>query len=152
MVKSVNKPKMMCHLLKKRPAPDCFSDAGLKDKGLNPQHQELSPRRRELTRGNLKHEAVVASPPAAGTTPARAEPLTTITTVDAEEVRAAAGILDRLMHHHEPPDAQLLDVLVREVLTQQAGELGVRGEQSTVQRRQTDLLVDPLLIRPHGSR
>ena len=65
-------------------------------------------------------------PPAARPAVVRVEPATNGVTARVQQARTAAGNVDGFVHGNDVPQTHLLDFLIRELLTDEAGELGVR--------------------------
>lgn len=89
-----------------------------------PKHKGLSLENRYLRQD--KREPASNAPPAAGVDAVRVQPATIAETVRAEEVRKAVGIFDGFVHCNDPRQAHRLNLLVREVLTDETGDFGVR--------------------------
>lgn len=77
---------------------------------------------------------------------ARAQPATNAVPVRAEQARIAVGILDRFVHGNDPPETHRFDLLVREVLADKAGDLGVGLRQFTLVGLGTNLFHDPIVV------
>jgi len=93
-----------------------------------------------------EREPAVTIPPAVRLAVVRVQPATTVAPVRAEQVRNAAGILDRFVHSDDPYHAHGFDVLVREVLADEAGHFGVRRGQLALVGLGTNLLRDPIAV------
>lgn len=89
-------------------------------------------------------EAVHTTPPA-GIAAARVEPTTAITAIRREEARTATSF-DGLVHDDDPPKPHGFELLVREHLTDQAGNFGVRGREFHLSRLVADLLGDAIAV------
>ncbi len=94
-----------------------------------------------------EREPVVTIPPVDRPVVVRAEPATTAATVRAQQDRNAVGDIDWLVHGNDTPQTHLLDLLVREVLTEEASELGVWLRELALVGLCTDLLRDPVVVR-----
>ena len=93
-----------------------------------------------------KREPAVTKPPAARPAVERVEPATIVATVRAQQARIAAGVVDGLVHGNNVPQTHLLDLLVRELLTDEASELGVRLDEISALGLGADLLGDPVVV------
>ena len=100
-------------------------------------------------RTDLRHgerEPVVTIPPVVRPVVARIEPATTAVTVRAEQARIADGVIDRFVHGDNPDQTHRFDLLVRELLTDEAGQFGVRLRELALVGIGTDLLRDPVVV------
>lgn len=93
-----------------------------------------------------EREPDVTTPPVARPAVVRAEPATTAATVRAQQVRTAAGVVDGFVKGNDVPQTHLLDFLVRELLTDEAGQFGVRLGQLALIGLGTDLLRGPVVV------
>ncbi len=100
-------------------------------------------------RTDLRHgerEPAVTTPPEARPVIARIEPATTAATVRVQQVRIADGVIDRLVHRNDPDQTHRFDLLVRELLKDEAGQFGVRLRELALVGIGTDLLRDPVVV------
>ncbi len=100
-------------------------------------------------RTDLRHgerEPAVTIPPAARPAVVRAEPATIAATVRAQQARIAAGVVDGFVHDNDPDQTHLLDLLIRELLTDEASELGVRLGELALVGLGVDILRDPVVV------
>lgn len=95
---------------------------------------------------NDEREPALTQPPDVRLDAARAQPATTAVPVRVEQDRTAVGILDRFVHGDDPDQAHRLDVLVREVLADEAGDLGVGLRQLALVGLGTNLFRDPIVV------
>ena len=65
-------------------------------------------------------------PPAVRPAAAREEPATIAVTVRVQQVRIAVGVIDGFVHGNNVPQTHRFDLLVRELQTDEAGQLGIR--------------------------
>jgi len=86
------------------------------------------------------------SPPVGRPAAVRVQPTTTDATVRAEEVRSAIRILDGFVHCNDPPKTHGLNLLVRELLTDQAGDFGVGLGQVAAVGLGTNLLRGAVVV------
>lgn len=93
-----------------------------------------------------EREPEATTPPAVRPAAARAQPATTAAPARAEQARTAVGIFDRFVHSDDPDQAHGFDVLVREVLADEAGHFGVRRGQLALVGLGTNLLRDPIAV------
>ncbi len=84
--------------------------------------QDLSAKRH--LRGDSECEPVVVAPPVGGVAAARGERVAAAA-VRGQEERVAAGILDRIVHSHDPPETHGFDLRVREHDADKAAHLRV---------------------------
>ena len=85
-------------------------------------------------------------PPVARPVVARTEPATIAATVRDQQVRIAVGVVDRLVHDDNPDQTHRFDLLVRELLTDEAVQFGVRLAELTLVGLGTNLLRDPVVV------
>ena len=76
----------------------------------------------------------------------RVEPATIVVTVRVQQVRIAAGVVDGLVHGNDVPQTHRFDLLVRELLTDEAGQFGFRLPQLALVGLGADLLRDPVVV------
>ena len=98
-----------------------------------------------------EREATVATPPAAGVVVRDVQPPAVAATTRAEQVRTAVGILDGRVHAHDPPETHRLELLVAELLADEAGDLGMGVRELAALGGGADLLGDPIAIVPEGT-
>lgn len=99
-----------------------------------------------LLRGE-EHETALTNPPAVGEAAAGAEPATLVAAVETEDVRAAAQISDRLVHHDEPPEAHRFDVRVGELFPEKRCDLRRGREVTALLRLGADLGRNAFIVR-----
>ena len=103
-----------------------------------------------MLRTDLRHgerEPVVTKPPAARSAAVRIEPATIIATVHAQQDRIAVGVFDRFVHGNYVAQPHSPDLLVRELLTDEAGQFGVRlRELALLVGLGANLLRDPVVV------
>src|SRR3989344_2714998 len=107
--------------------------------------QDPGSERRRLRDG--EREAILAIPPAVRPVVDRVQPTTIVVAIRAEKTRIATGVLDRLMHDDEPNQAHDFDLLVRKLLADEAGNLGVGLLPLALARFRPDLAGDPVVVR-----
>ena len=95
---------------------------------------------------HVKREPVVTIPPAARPDAARAEPATNVVTVRVQQERIAVGVVDGFVHGNDVPQTHGFDLLVRELLTNEAGQFGVRLAELALVGLGANLLRDPALV------
>ena len=93
-----------------------------------------------------EREPAVTIPPEARPADPRAEPATTVVTARDQQVRIAVGVVDGFVHYDDPPDTHGFDLLVRELLADEAGQLDVRLKQLALVGFGIDLLRDPVVV------
>lgn len=139
-------PNLLYHFLLKKLAPFQLKVSRNRTKGYA---QRAEGQKDLALRADLrsdKSEAVDATPPAIGIAIAGAQPATTVIAVRREEGRITAGVLDELVHGNDPHQPHGLDLLVRKLVADQAGNLGVGGGQLALASLSTDLLGDAVTI------
>ena len=102
-----------------------------------------------MLRTDLRHgkrEPVVTIPPVVRPVVVRAEPATTVVTARAQQARTAAGVVDGLVHGNDVPQTHRFDLLVRELLTDEAGQFGVRLRKLALVGLGANLLRDPVVV------
>ena len=102
-----------------------------------------------MLRTDLRHgkrEPVVTIPPAARPDAVRAEPATNVATVRVQQARIADGVAHGFVHGNDVPQTHLLDLLVRELLTDEAGQFGVRLRELALVGLGANLLRDPVVV------
>ncbi len=102
-----------------------------------------------VLRTNLRHgerEPEATNPPAVRPAVVRAEPATIVATVRAQQARNAVGVVDGFVHGNDVPQTHCFDLLVRELLTDEAGQLGVRLGQLALVGLGANLLRDPVVV------
>ncbi|TSC69125.1 MAG: hypothetical protein G01um101456_324 [Parcubacteria group bacterium Gr01-1014_56] len=98
---------------------------------------------------SLRHgerEPAVTTPPVARPAVARVEPATIVATVRAQQVRIAVGVVDGFVHGNDVPQTHGFDLLVRELLTDEAGQFGVRLREVSARGLGANLLRDPIVV------
>jgi len=93
-----------------------------------------------------EREAVLTIPPAARIAAARMEPTTINNTMSRKEARIAVRIFDRLVHGNDPPKTHGFDLLVRELFTDKAGDVGVGLHEPHTIRLGTDIAGHAIII------
>ncbi len=88
--------------------------------------EELRGRTHSANLRDGERETAATTPPAVGPAVARAEPLPVATTVRGKQDRIAIRVVDGLVHDNNPHQAHCLNLRVRELLTDKAGDLGIR--------------------------
>ena len=73
-----------------------------------------------------EREPAVTIPPVVRSAAARAKPATNVVTARVQQVRIAVGIVDGFVHYDDRPQPHGFDLLVRELLADEAGQFGVR--------------------------
>ena len=68
-------------------------------------------------------------PPAARSDVGRAEPATTDVTARVQQARIAVGIAHGFVHGNDVPQPHRFDLIIPELLTDEAGQFGVRGHE-----------------------
>jgi len=104
-----------------------MAEAGLRTK-FKGTEVPISSQRLRL-RADLRHgerEPAVTMPPVVRPDVVRVEPATSVVTVRAQQVRIAVGVVDGFVHGNDVPQPHRFDLLVRELLTDEAGQFGVR--------------------------
>ncbi len=76
----------------------------------------------------------------------RVEPATTAATVRAQQARIAVGVVDGFVHGNDPDQTHGFDLLVRELLTDEAGQFGVRLRKLALVGLGANLLRDPVVV------
>ena len=69
---------------------------------------------------------MAATPPIAGLAKVRVQPATIAVAARAKEVRIASGIIDGIVHYHDPPKTHGFDLLIRKLFPDKARNLGIR--------------------------
>lgn len=92
-----------------------------------------------------EREPTLTTPPVVKKAAVRIEPATGIATTRREKVRTEAR-KDRLVHGNDPPETHGLDLLVRELFADQAGDVGVRRLEVHFLRLGADVLGDAIFI------
>ena len=67
-------------------------------------------------------------------------------TVRAQQARIAVGVVDGFVHGNDVPQTHGFDLLVRELLTDEAGQFGVRLRELALVGLGADLLRDPVVV------
>ena len=93
-----------------------------------------------------EREPVDTIPPVERLPAERVEPATIVGTVRAQQERIAVGVVDGFVHGNDVPQTHLLDLLVRELLTDEAGQFGVRLRELALVGLGADLLRDPVVV------
>ena len=100
-------------------------------------------------RTDLRHgerEPAVMIPPAVRPAVVRAEPATNAVTVHVQQDRIAGGVVDGFAHDNDTDQTHLLDLLIRELLADEAGQFGVRLGELALVGLGVDILRDPVLV------
>lgn len=92
-----------------------------------------------------ERDAATTIPPVVRIVVVRMEPATVIATIRREEVLIAARH-DGFVHGDDPPETHGLDLLVRELFTDEAGDVGVRLHEFHLVGLGTDLLGDAVIV------
>ncbi len=95
---------------------------------------------------NDERETDPTTPPAVRPAVARVQPATIVAPGRAEQARNASGIFDGFVHSNDPPETHRFDLLVREVLADEAGNLSVGLRQLAFVGLGTNLLRDPIVV------
>ena len=74
------------------------------------------------------------------------EPATKVVTVRAQQGQTAAGVVDGFVHDDDPPEAHGFDLLIRELLTDEADQFDVRLRELTLIGLDADLFCDPVVV------
>jgi len=106
---------------------------GLRTKTKGTEVPRVLGLRTDLRHGE-REPAATTIPPDARPAVAREEPATIAVTAREQQERTAAGVVDGLVHGNDAPQTHLLDLLVRELLTDEASELGVRLKKAPPRR------------------
>ncbi len=102
-----------------------------------------------VLRTDLRHskrEPVVTIPPVARPVVVRVEPATTAATARAQQVRIADGVVVGFVHSNDVPQTHRFDLLVRELLTDETGQFGVRLRELALVGLGANLLRDPVVV------
>ena len=102
-----------------------------------------------MLRTDLRHgerEPAATTPPDARPAAVRVEPRTTAATARAQQERSAVGVVDGFVHGNDVPQPHRLDLLVRELLTDEAGQFGVRLRKLALVGLGANLLRDPVVV------
>ncbi len=115
---------MQCIKIYKKisPVPD-ESGTGLKGSDQRPEVQSVLALSTDLRHG--EREPAVTTPPDARPAVVCAEPATSAVTARAQQARIAFGVVDGLVHGNDRPQTHCFDLLVRELLADEACEFGV---------------------------
>ena len=103
-----------------------------------------------VLRTDLRHgerEPAAKIPPAVRPVVVRVEPATIVVTARAQQARIAAGVVDRLVHGNDPDQPHGFDLLVRELLTDEAGQFGVRLRELALVGRSASFRISANLLR-----
>ncbi len=93
-----------------------------------------------------EREPALTTPPVAGIAAARTEPATATVTNRREEARIAVRIFDGFVHGNDPPQTHGLDLLVRELFANQAGDVGIRLHEFHLIGLGADVLGDAVVV------
>ncbi len=74
------------------------------------------------------------------------EPANIVVTVREQQERIAVGVVDRFVHGNDPDQTHGFDLLVRELLTDEAGQFGVRLRELALVGLGANLLRDPVVV------
>ena len=85
-------------------------------------------------------------PPAVRPAEVRMKPATTVVTIRVQQARIAVGVVDWFVHGNDPDQTHRLDLLVRELLTDEAGQFGVRLRELALVGLGANLLRDPVVV------
>ncbi len=102
-----------------------------------------------VLRTDLRHgerEPAVTTPPDVRPAVARAEPATIAATARAQQARTAAGVVNGFVHGNDVPQTHGFDLLVRELLTDEASQFGVRLRELALVGLGANLLRDPVVV------
>jgi len=102
-------------------------------------------------RTDLRHgerePVVTIPPPVGGPVVARAEPATTAVMACAQQARIAADeVVDRFVHCDDPPPTHGFELLVRELLADEAGQFGVWLRELALVGLGANLLRGPVVV------
>ncbi len=100
-------------------------------------------------RTDVRHserEPVATKPPAVRSVAVRVEPATIAETAREQQARIAVGVVDRFVHGNDPDQTHSFDLLIRELLTDEAGQFCVRLRESALVGLGADLLGDPVVV------
>lgn len=122
-------------------APVRETERGL-DNSQEPRHKNNNPKcpSSDIYLRNGEREPSLATPPEHGVVVVRVQPRTIIIATHAQKVRA-------LVHHDNPPKTHLLDLLIRELLADKAGDLHVDLSETSPNRFGSDIPGESLSIR-----
>ena len=95
---------------------------------------------------NDKREPVPTFPPTGKLATIRTQPATIVASAHTEQARTAVGILDGFVHDNNPTETHRFDLLVRKVLTDEAGNLSVGLRQLAQSALGTNLLRNPIVV------
>ena len=93
-----------------------------------------------------ERETTTVAPAGARPDTVGAEPTTINAPAGVEQVRNAAGILDGFVHRNDVPQTHLFQLLIRERVADQAGDLPMRLEPTFLVSRRTNLLRDTVAV------
>ena len=93
-----------------------------------------------------EREPEVTNPPEARPVAARAEPATNAVTARAQQDRNAVGVVDGFVHGNDVPQPHCFDLLIRELLTNEAGQFGFRLAELALVGLGANLLRDPVVV------
>ena len=98
---------------------------------------------------DLRHgerEPVATIPPVVRPVVGRVEPATTIGTARVEQVRTAVGVAHGFVDSNDAPQPHRFDLLVRELLADEARQFGVQLGKLALVGLGADLLRDPVVV------
>lgn len=93
-----------------------------------------------------EREPVVTIPSAVRPVVVRAEPAAIVFTVRTQQERTAVGVVDGFVHGNDVPQTHLPDLLVRELLTNEASQFGIRLPQLALVSFGANVIRDPALV------
>lgn len=64
----------------------------------------------------------------------------------AQQVRSAVGVVDRFVHGNDPSQVHSRNLLVRELLTDEAGQFGVRLRELALVGLSANRACDPVVV------
>ena len=91
-------------------------------------------------------ETELATPLVVGVVPTREQPGTTNDTASTEQEWIAIRTGNRLVHGHDPHQTHSLDLLIRELVADQAGDFSVGGGERALLGFGPDLFGDPVTV------
>ncbi len=102
--------------------------------------------RTDLRHGEREPEPEVTTPPVVMPFAVRVEPATTADTARAQQARIAVGVVDGFVHGNDVRQTHGFDLLVRELLTGETGQFGVRLRELALVGLGANLLRDPVVV------
>lgn len=93
-----------------------------------------------------KREPVSTTPPGVRTVVGRVKPATNVVTSRVQQARTAVGVVDWLVYGNDPDQTHGFDLLIRELLTDEAGQFGVRLRELALVGLGTNLRRDSVAV------